>query len=200
MKDKRKRQSTTLRRKQIIKAAGKVVVRYGSENVTIKRIAAEVGITEGTIYRHFTSKKEVLSGLADYTIDDLLRNVSKNNSQAKANLANTEKILKKHVTGIEKNKGASFQVIAEILSFGDKELNRKIYSGLERYVLRLEGLLAFGSVLKKTSTKYSTHQNAFVLFSIIKGMVDTWVLSNYSFNLKEKYSELWGVFHKLVNE
>ena len=38
-----KRQNTLLRRKQIIDALRKLIIEYGSENVTVRRIAKEIG-------------------------------------------------------------------------------------------------------------------------------------------------------------
>ncbi|MBI2858460.1 MAG: helix-turn-helix transcriptional regulator, partial [Chloroflexi bacterium] len=49
----RQRHSTLVRRTEIIEAAKKIIVKFGSEHVTIKRLASEVGISQGAIYRHF---------------------------------------------------------------------------------------------------------------------------------------------------
>ena len=47
----KQRQSNSVRRIQIIEAAGRLIVKNGSENVTIRSIADEVGISEAAIYR-----------------------------------------------------------------------------------------------------------------------------------------------------
>ena len=47
------------RRHEIIKAAIREVARHGVSGSTIRRIAAEAGVTEGAIYRHFASKEEL---------------------------------------------------------------------------------------------------------------------------------------------
>ena len=39
----RKYESTEVRQRQIVDAARKVIIKYGSEHVTVKRIAREVG-------------------------------------------------------------------------------------------------------------------------------------------------------------
>ena len=48
------------RREQIVNAARKLVIKCGSENVTVRRIAQEVGVSEAAIYRHFKSKRDIL--------------------------------------------------------------------------------------------------------------------------------------------
>ena len=61
-----KRENTEVRQQQIIDAAGSLIFKYGSEHLTVKRIAAEVGISEAAIYRHFKSKKSILSFLLSH--------------------------------------------------------------------------------------------------------------------------------------
>jgi AcrR family transcriptional regulator len=56
-----KREKTEVRQQQIIDTARILIFKCGSEYLTVKRIAAEVGISEAAIYRHFTSKKSILA-------------------------------------------------------------------------------------------------------------------------------------------
>jgi len=67
-----RRKGTTIRKKQIMHAARKLIMRSGSEHVTIKNIAKEVGISDSAIYRHFNSKMQILSFLADSLTDGLI--------------------------------------------------------------------------------------------------------------------------------
>src|SRR5512138_400052 len=72
----KKRENTDVRQQQIIDAAGRLIFKYGSEHLTVKRIAAEVGITEAAIYRHFKSKKSILSFLLSHIERVLLSDIS----------------------------------------------------------------------------------------------------------------------------
>jgi len=45
---------------RMMAAAIALFTEYGYENVTVAQIAAEVGVTERTFFRHFTEKREVL--------------------------------------------------------------------------------------------------------------------------------------------
>ena len=57
--------STAIRRKEITRAARRLIIKRGAEHVTIRGIAEEVGISEAAIYRHFRSKKDILRLLLD---------------------------------------------------------------------------------------------------------------------------------------
>jgi len=56
----RKRRTPEERREEIIRAAITLFARQGFERTTTKEIAAAAGISEGTIYKYFTSKQEIL--------------------------------------------------------------------------------------------------------------------------------------------
>ena len=51
------------RRNQIIDAAIKVVSKQGFRRTTIKQIAKEAGVADGTIYNYFTNKDDILMGI-----------------------------------------------------------------------------------------------------------------------------------------
>ncbi|MBM4429151.1 MAG: TetR/AcrR family transcriptional regulator [Chloroflexi bacterium] len=53
------------RRESILEAAAHVFARKGFEKATTREIAQEADVSEGTIYNYFTSKRELLTALAD---------------------------------------------------------------------------------------------------------------------------------------
>lgn len=60
-----RRLPTDQRRLQIADAALKVIAQQGLGRFTTQAIAAEVGITDGTLFRHFTSKEEIVLAALD---------------------------------------------------------------------------------------------------------------------------------------
>jgi AcrR family transcriptional regulator len=114
-----KHRSTIVRQKQIIDAARKLIIRRGSEHIRVREIAKTVGISEGAIYRHFRSKKDILSLLADRIEDDLVGDITRATTDCHSALEALDNILRSHLSAIEQRQGVSFQVIAEIISLGD---------------------------------------------------------------------------------
>ena len=54
------------RQLEIIEAAGKILTASGISGLTIKNLAREMKFSESAIYRHFTSKEEIIIALLDY--------------------------------------------------------------------------------------------------------------------------------------
>ncbi len=57
---------------KIVAAAIKEFTEHGYENASMRRIAAEVGLTVGALYRHFPSKEEMFAALVQSTIGELM--------------------------------------------------------------------------------------------------------------------------------
>jgi AcrR family transcriptional regulator len=193
-----KRKSTAVRKKQIIDAARKLIIKKGSEHLTVRSIAKEVDITEAAIYRHFNSKRQILSFLMEHIMTSMLEEVDRSLAQNGTSVETINEILKNHLSEIEQRRGMSFQVIAEIISLGDKKLNREVFEKLVLYIERLKGLISDAAQAGPVRGDVDFSAAALLLFGLIQGLVNFWALSNYGFNLMEKYDALWGVFLKAI--
>jgi TetR/AcrR family transcriptional regulator len=191
----KKRKNTEDRQQQIIEAAAKLIFKYGSEHLTVKRIAGVVGISEAAIYRHFSSKKSILFFLLSHIEGVLLKDLSLESADAQpVTLDTIERIIGNHFSAIDLRKGISFQVIAEIISLGDRKLNKQASQAIDKYISRLMELLTCavrdGAVRKDIDLEAA----ATLLFALIQGLVNIWSLSEGSFKLTEKYASLWQIY------
>jgi AcrR family transcriptional regulator len=194
-----KHQSTEIRQHQIILAARKLIIKRGSEHIRIKEIADEVGITEGAIYRHFRSKKDILSLLVEEIETDLIGDIEGAEGNDTSALVILEEVLRNHLSAIEQRRGISFLVIAEIISLGDKKLNRKISAAIEKYLDRFKMLLARGIESGELRPDLDLDATATLFFGMVQGLVSIWALNGYNFSLEEQYEPLWQTFrHSII--
>jgi AcrR family transcriptional regulator len=189
------RKKTELRQQQIIEAAANLIFKSGSEHLTVRRIAEEVGITEGAIYRHFKSKKSILSFLLIHIEEILLRDISTESTGLEPiTLSTIEEIIGNHFSAIDLRKGFSFHVIAEIISLGDRELNKQASQTINKYISRLKKLLKDGVRDGAIRRDIDLDAAATLLFALIQGLVNIWALSEGSFKLTERYKSLWKIY------
>jgi AcrR family transcriptional regulator len=189
-----KRLPTAIRKEQIVAAAKKLIIKRGSEHVTIRAIAREIGLSEGAVYRHFSSKRDILSLLADTIEEDLLGDLTSGNNKKGSSLAILDVVLKSHISGINQKQGISFQVIAEIISMGDKKLNTRFYAIISRYIDKLAELIERGIKSEELRQDMDPYVAATYLYGMIQGLVNIWALNNFKSNLMDKYLPLWGLF------
>jgi len=194
-----KRKNTGARQKQIIVAAGSLISKYGSEHLTVRRIAEEVGISEAAIYRHFKNKKAILSFLLKH-IDEVLnedidREILNNES---ITLEAIDRIVLSYFSIVGMGKGVSWQVVAEVISFGDRLLNQQAFRMIGSYIAHLEALLAKGVRDGALRKDININASATILFSMIQGLVNLWSLSNGTLKLVETYTPLWRVYRETI--
>lgn len=196
-----KRRNTEVRQKQIIDAARLMIVKYGSEHVTVRRIAKMVGISEAAIYRHFKSKRDILLLLADHIEENLESDIKVTLTAEGSSLSGISAVMRDHISSIEQRHGISHQVIAEIISLGDKKLNQRFFEVVSRYIDHLSELISAGVESGELRQDIDPHVAAIQLYGMIQGLVGMWALSNFSFNLVDRYEPLWDLFkHSIAKE
>jgi AcrR family transcriptional regulator len=67
----------TSRQLDIIEAAGKILTSSGVGGLTIKNLAKEMQFSESAIYRHFSSKEEIIIAMLNYLADSIDERLSK---------------------------------------------------------------------------------------------------------------------------
>jgi len=60
------------RRLEIIETAAKLFRENGYSNTSVEVIIKEMGVAKGTFYYYFKSKEEVLEGIVDHTLDQIV--------------------------------------------------------------------------------------------------------------------------------
>lgn len=194
-----KRENTEVRQKQIIEAAQKLIFKYGSEHLTVNKIAAMVGISEAAIYRHFKNKKSILSLLLSHIEKLLLSDISQGKTRTKVVTLNTiNEIIQMHFSMIDMRKGLSFQVIAEIVSLGDRKLNKQAAQTIDKYISSLVELLSDGVRHGDIRKDIDLEASATLLFTLIQGLVNMWALNEGSFKLVDKYNSLWQIYREAI--
>jgi AcrR family transcriptional regulator len=188
--------STEVRKLEIMEAARLLIIRKGSEHLTVRNIARLIDLTEAAIYRHFRSKREILLYLSDLLTDQLVEDLQEALRAGEVNLRTVDQALRRHLSAIEQKRGLSFLVFAEILSFGDRKLNQKTAQNLDRYIRQLTELLQRGT--RDCRARIDPPAAAQLLFGMIQGLVSLWAFNSYGFDLLRRYASLWRVFRRAL--
>lgn len=65
------KESTELTRKRILEAAQAEMLRVGYQKASMRKIAADAGITAGALYKHYQGKEEIFETICDGIIEKL---------------------------------------------------------------------------------------------------------------------------------
>ena len=194
----KKHQKTEVRRVQIIEAVQKIILKYGSENVTTRMIAGEVGISAGAVYRHFEDKGDIFSFLLDNIGEDLLGEIEPSYIVDGAIIDYLRNIFMNHISGVSRGHGISFQITAAIISRGDKKLNKHLNEIICNYISRIKNLLALGVKTGEIRADIDLDTTALLFYGMMESISNYWMLNNYGFNLEEKTRPMWDIFQKAI--
>jgi AcrR family transcriptional regulator len=188
------RKKTEVRRQEIIWTARKLISAKGMESLTMQAIAAEVGLTEGAIYRHFASKQEILLLLVEEIEETLLETLRKVQAEEGAPLERLERILKAHFSLVERRGGISFIVIAEILRSQDKKLRRRVSAFLDAYLHVIKDVLQQGVESGEVRKDVDLDAAATIFLGLIQSSVTLWHLGYHAFPSLERRTLLWSLY------
>ena len=91
-------------------------------------------------------------------------------------------------------------VIAEIISLGDKELNKRVLEVLSKYISNIKKLLLEGIKTGEIRKDIDPEMVATSFFGTMQGLTTVWALSNYNFVLEKRFNALWDIFQQAIRK
>ena len=165
----RARRPTSIRRREIIDAARLLITEHGMQSLTIGNLARAVGVSEGAIYRHFSSKKRILAGLIEDIDHRLTERIDLIDGDTDSGLKILEQVLHHNVAPSTLT-GVSFLVIAEVLMNGDDELRDLMQASIDRHLTMIEAQLRVGVQKSEVSPKVDLRAAALQFYGLIQSV------------------------------
>lgn len=188
---------TTIRQQEIVNSARRIIIAEGMERLTVREIAADLKITDGALYRHFKSKKEILNLLINDIESTLLATINEAAQKSRDPLKKLENIFLSHLSYAEQRKGVSFIVINKTLSLKDKALQRKMFGVVNKYLKTIKSILRDGIELGTFRNDLHPDSSSIIFFGMVQSMVTIWGLSGYRYSLrKERLNEMFKLYKK----
>ncbi len=180
---------------EIMEAATHRISAYGIQNLTIKTLAEDIGLSEPALYRHFKSKNEILWSLLEYfksEMENRIQSIPFNPSETEGNKLRA--IFNSQLQTFV-NKPAIVSVIfAESIFHFDEKLSHKVSEIMDM----MQKLVKKNIDAGQKNGSYNTLIPSSTLTTIIIGgmrmTVLKWKLSNHKTNLlKDGKAVLEGI-------
>jgi AcrR family transcriptional regulator len=189
------RKSTVIRRQQIVDIIRNIISSKGIEHVTISEIAGKMGTTKGAIYRHFKSKRDILSLLIDNIEETLMKALDKAMAE-KDPIQNLKNILLAQLVLAKNRRKTSFVVIMGAMQFSDPFIRKKILKLIQKYLKRIEGLLLSATGLGILNKDIDAKTSAIVFMGLIQSTITVWSYKNFNFVPQKIHEQLWNIYSK----
>ncbi len=189
----------TERQIEIMEAATDRIYRFGIQNLTIKTLASDVGLSEPALYRHFKSKNNILLELLNYYMLVLKDRTESAYVKQNETAANQLRSVFNSQLKVFANKPAIVSVIfAESIFHFDETLSKKVSEIMEMMYNAINLNIKKG----QETGQYITSVDTSVLATIITGgmrmAVQKWKLAGHKTNLVKKGNEVLEGILKLI--
>jgi len=114
------------RKGDIITSALRIIDHSGIKSLTVARLAQEVGFVESALYRHFKSKRDLVSFILDNILQEARNHLAEVEEKASDSLEALKQLLFLHLKFLEEYPGIFKIIYSDEIHLGDAELQDKV--------------------------------------------------------------------------
>ncbi len=178
--------ANTDRQKDIVDAAFNLISGQGIQELTIKKIASAIGVSEPAIYRHFASKSDILNAIVDEIIasrDLTLSLIKSDKMDSSSLLTNFFTVQARMFTD---NPSMTIMLLPEEIFRNDKDLQDRISGMMAETRLFIHELLKRGISEGIFHARTDPETLSLMLIGGFRLLVSSWRLQNHGFNLENR--------------
>jgi len=186
------------RRQQILQAFAQMLEEHPGEVITIARLAAQVGVSEAALYRHFPSKAKMIEGLIVFAEETLFSRISlilAEQTQAPAQCRNIVFLL---LSFIERNPGFARLFVGDALQGETERLRSRMHQLLNRLETQLRQILREHNARLSRIPTLQINAGANLLMALAEGKISQFVRSNFSQVPTHDWDTQWAVIERVL--
>ncbi|MRR53457.1 MAG: TetR/AcrR family transcriptional regulator [Deltaproteobacteria bacterium] len=139
--------------------------------ITTASIAKRMGLTQGAIFRHFSSKEAILEAVMEWVAEKLLSKQEKVMQEGLSPLAALEAIFMAHIDFVVEHPGVPRILFGELQRGESTAPKRMAQSLIRRYAERVQQLLEAGKECGEVDTSLESEAGAILFIGTVQGLV-----------------------------
>lgn len=188
----------TKRQMEIVQAAIGLIAREGYEKLTTKNIAAELGITDAALYRHFDSKKELIVMILRYFEDISCRVISTIDSKDLSPMEKIRYFVMNRYEMFREDPELAMVMFSEELFKNDHTFEEYLLSIMHIHRDQIMGYIMQGQKLGEIRSDLNPMNIFRMIVGSMRMLVTQWNLSKHAFDLELEGKSLFNTIKKLI--
>jgi TetR/AcrR family transcriptional regulator len=185
------------RKEQILQSLAQMLETSPGQRITTAKLAAEVGVSEAALYRHFPSKARMFEGLIEFIEDTLLSRINiilENEKETQGRIYN---ILLLILAFAEKNPGITRILTGDALQGEQERLRERIQGLFEKLETQFKQVLRERKLRegKAFTTEEAALANFFLAY--IEGKMNQFVRSDFKTRPGNQFEAQWQELQKI---
>ena len=184
------------RRQEILQALAAMLETSPGQRITTAKLAANLGVSEAALYRHFPSKARMFEGLIEFVEDTLLTRINMIMDEEKNTLSRCHAILQLLLTFAERNPGITRVMTGDALMGEHDRLRGRMEDLFNRIESSIKQILREKAMREQQRFIVDEAVLANLLLSYADGKISQFVRSNFKRLPTEHFSAQWQVMEQ----
>ncbi|MDV6316280.1 nucleoid occlusion factor SlmA [Idiomarina sp. HP20-50] len=184
------------RREEILQALAAMLETSPGQRITTAKLAANLGVSEAALYRHFPSKARMFEGLIEFVEDTLLTRINMIMNEEKNTLSRCYAILQLLLTFAERNPGITRVMTGDALMGENDRLRGRMEDLFNRIESSIKQVLREKAMREQQRFIVDEAVLANLLLSYADGKISQFVRSNFKRLPTEHLSAQWQVMEQ----
>ena len=184
------------RQLEIIEAAGKILTEKGINGLTTKKLAQEMNFSESALYRHFSSKEEIIVSMLNY----LALNMDQHATELE-NKNSTEQLknfFQNQFRFFESQPYFVIAVFSEGLLEESEKINHAIKSLMNKRMQLLKQIIQVGQEKGIITNDLESDELIHIVMGSVRLFMLKWRMSKFEFDIQSEGDKMLTSILKLI--
>jgi len=179
------------RKQQILECLAHMLETSQGQRITTAKLAAEVGVSEAALYRHFPSKARMFEGLIDFIEESIFSRINLILTDHKETLVRCHHILHVILIFAERNPGMCRILSGDALMGENERLRARINQFFEKLESQFKQVLRERKLREGKSFTINELALANIIVAFAEGKINQYVRSGFIRKPSDEFNEQW---------
>ena len=179
------------RKQQILECLALMLQNSPGQRITTAKLAAEVGVSEAALYRHFPSKARMFEGLIEFIEESTFSRINLILSDHKETLVRCHHILHVILVFAERNPGMCRILSGDALMGENERLRTRVHQFFEKLEVQFKQILRERKLREGKTFSINEQALANLLVSYAEGKISQYVRSGFEKKPSDEFNEQW---------
>ncbi|MDO6445309.1 nucleoid occlusion factor SlmA [Colwellia sp. 1_MG-2023] len=179
------------RKQQILECLALMLQSSPGQRITTAKLAAEVGVSEAALYRHFPSKARMFEGLIEFIEESTFSRINLIVSDHKEALVRCHHILHVLLVFAERNPGMCRILSGDALMGENERLRTRVNQFFEKLESQFKQILRERKLREGKGFEINELALANILVAFAEGKISQYVRSGFDKKPSDNFNEQW---------
>jgi len=196
MQARSKRLPADERKAVTVDAVVELAAEQNPSEITTEAIAKRMRLTQGALFRHFSSKEAIWKSVLEWVAEKLLARTDKAAQAAHSPLAALEAMFKTHIDFIAQHPGVPRVIFGELQNHDDTPTKLMVQTLIKGYRERLKAIMDKGKAQGELDESLDTKAAATLFIGMIQGLVIQSLLAGDAERLRKDAPGAFAIFRR----